>query len=149
MKYNDRLDLAETLGVMMSRAGSELLADADLVVPVPLHRWRLWRRRFNQAMTLARVVSRESGVPCDPLLLRRVKRTRSQVGLTRTQRRDNLQGAFRVSDADRIRLKDLRVVLIDDVLTTGSTANAAARALMRGGAKTVDVLSFARVVTES
>ena len=149
MKYNDRLDLAETLGVMMSRAGAELLAEADLVVPVPLHRWRLWRRRFNQAMALARIVSRESGVPCDPVLLRRVKRTRSQVGLTRTQRRDNLQGAFRVADADRIRLADRRVVLIDDVLTTGSTANAAARALMRGGAKTVDVLSFARVVTES
>jgi ComF family protein len=148
MKYNDRLDLAETLGCMMTRAGAELLAEADIIVPVPLHRWRLWRRRFNQAMVLARIVSRESGVPCDYTLLRRVKRTRSQVGLTRTQRRDNLQGAFRVSDEARILLKDLRVVLIDDVLTTGSTANAAARALLRGGAKTVDVLSFARVVTE-
>jgi predicted amidophosphoribosyltransferase len=75
-KYNDRLELARALGGMMTRAGGELLADADVIVPVPLHRWRLWWRRFNQAMALARAVSTESGVPCDPFLLARVKRTR-------------------------------------------------------------------------
>ncbi|MCG6121454.1 MAG: ComF family protein [Microvirga sp.] len=147
LKYNDRAELAEAMGRMMTRAGSELLADADLLVPVPLHRWRLWRRRFNQAAALAAVVARISGTPCDMEALERVRRTRSQVGLTRSQRRDNLQGAFKVPQAARPRLEGRRVVVIDDVLTTGSTANAVSRALLRGGAKSVDVLCFARVVT--
>ncbi len=148
LKYNDRTELAEALGRMMVRAGSELLADTDLVVPVPLHRWRLWRRRFNQAAALAQVVSHHGDIACDMHMLRRVKITRSQVGLTRSQRRDNLAGAFRVAESARLRLAQKRVLVIDDVITTGATANAVARALMRGGAKTVDVLSFARVVTE-
>jgi ComF family protein len=115
---------------------------------VPLHRWRLWARGFNQAMALAAVVSAGSGIPCDPFLLFRVKRTRRQVGLTKTQRQDNLQGAFRVSAEAKARLQGKRILLIDDVLTTGSTANAASRALLRGGAASVDVLAFARVVKE-
>jgi ComF family protein len=133
---------------MMARAGAELIADADVIVPVPLHRWRLWRRRFNQAMALASVVSRQSGVLCDPFLLARVKATRRQVGLTKPQRQDNLQGAFRVPAAQKARLSGRRVLLVDDVLTTGSTANAAARALLRGGAARVDILAFARVAQE-
>lgn len=149
LKYNDRTELAEALGRMMLRPGAELLAEADLIIPVPLHRFRLWRRRFNQAAALARVVARHSGIPCDLHLLRRVKSTRSQVGLTRAQRRDNLQGAFRIDAAGRLRIRGRRILLIDDVITTGSTANAVARVLTRAGAKTVDVLSFARVVTES
>jgi ComF family protein len=148
MKYNDRLELARALGTMMVRAGAELLQEADVIVPVPLHRWRLWWRRFNQAMALARAVSAESGVACDPFLLVRVKRTRRQVGLTKAQRQENLQGAFRVPQDARARLKGKRVLLVDDVLTTGSTANAASRALLRGGAASVDVLAFARVVQE-
>jgi predicted amidophosphoribosyltransferase len=87
-------------------------------------------------------------VPCDPFLLARVKRTASQVGLTKAQRQDNLQGAFRVSLDARPRVMGRRVLLVDDVLTTGSTANAASRALLRGGAASVDVLSFARVAQE-
>ncbi len=149
LKYNDRPELGRALGRMMVRAGAELLADADVIVPVPLHRWRLWRRRFNQAMILARVVSTGSGVPCDPFLLERVKHTRRQVGLTKTQRQENLQGAFRVPADAKARLRGRRVLLVDDVLTTGSTANAACRALLRGGAATVDILAFARVVTET
>ncbi|MGO4523291.1 ComF family protein [Microvirga sp. 2MCAF35] len=148
LKYNDRLELARALGGMMARAGAELLAEADVIVPVPLHRWRLWRRRFNQAMALARIVSVESRVVCDPFLLARIKHTRRQVGLTKAQRQENLQGAFRVPLDARPRLKGKRVVLIDDVLTTGSTANAASRALLRGGAASVDILAFARVVQE-
>jgi ComF family protein len=148
LKYNDRLELARALGTMMVRAGTELLQEADVIVPVPLHRWRLWRRRFNQAMALAGAVSAESGVACDPFLLARVKRTRRQVGLTKAQRQENLQGAFRVPQDAKARLKGKRVLLVDDVLTTGSTANAASRALLRGGAASVDVLAFARVVQE-
>ena len=87
-------------------------------------------------------------MPCDPFLLSRVKRTRRQVGLTKSQRQLNLQGAFRVSDDARARLAGKRVLLVDDVLTTGATANAASRALLRGGAAAVDILAFARVVTE-
>jgi len=148
LKYNDRMELARALGAMMARAGAELLADADVIVPVPLHRWRLWWRRFNQAMALAQAVSAASGAPCDPFLLARVRRTRRQVGLTKAQRQENLQGAFRVPQDAKARLKGRRVLLIDDVLTTGSTANAASRALLRGGAASVDVLAFARVVKE-
>ncbi|MCB5174348.1 ComF family protein [Microvirga lenta] len=149
LKYNDRLDLAPAMGTMIARAGTELLAEADVIVPVPLHRWRLWRRRFNQAMALAARVSSESGVPCDPFLLARVKRTRRQVGLTKAQRQENLQGAFRVPPEAKARLHGRRVLLIDDVLTTGATANAASRVLLRGGAASVDILAFARVVTEA
>lgn len=148
LKYGDRLDLAKALGPMMIRAGAELLADADVIVPVPLHRGRLWKRRFNQAMALSSVLAKASGVACDPFVLARVKRTRPQVGLTKIQRQENLEGAFRVPHAAKPRLKDRRVLLVDDVLTTGSTANAASRALLRGGATAVDVLAFARVVTE-
>ena len=148
LKYGDRLDLAKALGTMMARAGAELAHEADLIVPVPLHRWRLWWRRFNQAMALAAVVSRASGTPCDPFVLLRVRHTRRQVGLTRAQRGENLQGAFRVPDAAKPRLMDRRVLLVDDVITTGATANAAARALLRGGAQAVDVLAFARVVVD-
>ena len=148
LKYGDRLELAHALGSMMARAGAELLGDADVIVPVPLHRYRLWRRRFNQAMALGVIVARESGLPCNPYLLSRVKHTRQQVGLTKAQRQQNLQGAFRVSDDAKARLEGRRVLLVDDVLTTGATANAASRALLRGGAVSVDILAFARVVTE-
>jgi ComF family protein len=147
LKYSDRLDLARALGPMMARAGAELAAECDVIVPVPLHRARLWWRRFNQAMELARIVGTLHDKPCDPALLARVKRTRPQVGLSRNQRGDNLQGAFKVPVEARARLKGKRVLLVDDVLTTGATANAASRALLRGGARAVDVLAFARVVT--
>jgi ComF family protein len=149
LKYGDRTELALTMGAMMAQAGRELLAEADLIVPVPLHRSRLWTRRFNQAAALAAVLSRQGHCPLTHDVLVRVKRTRQQVGLTRTQRADNLQGAFRVPPAARPRLDGKRVLLVDDVLTTGATANAAARALLRGGAGQVDILTFARVVTET
>jgi ComF family protein len=145
LKYGDRLELARALGGMMARSGAELLAEAEVIVPVPLHRWRLWWRRFNQAMALASVVARKSGVPCDPFLLARVKATKSQVGLSKAQRGENLQGAFRAPGEAKPRLEGKRVLLVDDVLTTGATANAASRALLRGGARAVDVLAFARV----
>ena len=149
LKYEDRLDLAAAMAGMMGRAGADLLAEADCVVPVPLHRLRLWRRRFNQAALLARILARDAGRPYDPACLRRIKATRSQVGLSRTARAANLQGAFRVPDASKSRLQGRRVLLVDDVSTTGATANAAARALLRGGAVAVDVLTFALVAAGS
>ena len=146
LKYADRLDTALALGAMMARAGHELARESDVVVPVPLHRLRLWSRRYNQAMELARPVAAAHRLPVEPGLLLRVKRTQPQVGLSRNQRGDNLQGAFRVPEPARPALQGRRVLLVDDVITTGATANAAARALLRAGAASVDVLAFARVV---
>jgi ComF family protein len=145
LKYYDRLEIAAPLGRWMARAGGEILADADLLVPVPLHRSRLRSRKFNQSNLLATAISGHCGVAVDGFALERVKRTASQVGLTRLQRAINLQGAFRVPDGMVPRVVDRSIVLVDDVLTSGATVNAAARALLRGGARRVDVLVFARV----
>jgi ComF family protein len=149
LKYEDRLDLAAVLARMMAGAGSELLGEADCLVPVPLHRFRLWRRRFNQAALLANRIGRIAGRPSEPGYLKRVKATRSQVGLSRVGRATNLQGAFRVPAAARGALQGRRILLIDDVMTTGATANAASRVLLRGGAASVDVLTFALVSGEA
>nr|USU34193.1 ComF family protein [Methylobacterium sp. OTU13CASTA1] len=149
LKYDDRLDLAPTLARMMAGAGAELVREADCLVPVPLHRWRLWRRRFNQAALLAQGLSTLTGLPVEVQALARVKATRSQVGLSRAARARNLQGAFRVPEAARPRLQGRRVLLIDDVTTTGATANAASRVLLRAGAAKVDVLTFALVAGEA
>jgi ComF family protein len=146
LKYHDRPDLAHTMAAAMNRAGRTLLHESALIVPVPLHRWRLWQRRFNQAATLADTVSKLSGIPSDPLAIVRVKPTRRQVGLSATRREENMRGAFKVPDAMRSRIEARNVLLVDDVYTSGATAKAAARALLRGGAAAVDVLTFARVV---
>lgn len=147
LKYGDRMELARPMGRWMARAGAELLAGADVLVPVPLHSTKLSARRFNQAMILAQAISTQCGVPLAPAALSRVKATQPQVGLSKVQRASNVQGAFKVVPEAAFEIKDRRVVLVDDVLTSGATLNAAARALLRGGATSVDVLVFARVVT--
>lgn len=149
LKYGDRTELALTLGRMMAQAGHELLAEADFIVPIPLHRTRLWTRRFNQAAALAQVLAQHSGVAFGPAALARVKRTKQQIGLTRPQRAENLQGAFKVLPGMKPLVEGRRILLVDDVLTTGATVNAAARALLRAGATEVDILTFARVVTDA
>jgi ComF family protein len=146
LKYNDATGLAPWMARWMLRAGAELLADADVVIPVPLH-WRrfLWRR-FNQSAELARAVARLSGKPFEPLAVTRVKVTRQQVGLGQTAREDNVRGAFRVRPEHDILVRGRRVLVVDDVYTTGATVSAVARSLKRGGAAAVDVLTFARVL---
>jgi ComF family protein len=145
-KYGDRLDLAPLMGRFMANAGRELTAAADLLVPVPLHWRRQWSRRFNQSAVLADAVGRASGRKVSYRALRRVKATAHQVGLARSERAANVQGAFAVPAACRKELAGRRLVLVDDVLTSGATIEACTRALMRAGAASVDVLVFARVV---
>jgi len=148
-KHGDRTDMAEAYAVWMARAGAELLADADLVAPVPLHWRRLFTRRYNQAVLLARGVARHTGKTLAPDLLGRVRWTGSQSGLKAKERRDNVRRAFSVHPAWAGRLAGKSVVLVDDVLTTGATAEACALALQRAGASHVDVLTLARVVRPS
>jgi ComF family protein len=148
-KYADRLDLAPVLGRWMAQAGAALLADADALVPVPLHWRRLWARRFNQAAALAEVMSLTARVPTEVDLLRRTRATPQQVGLARSERARNVEGAFRVPPERRAAVKGRRLVLVDDVLTTGATVDTCARALLRAGARDVDVIVFARVVDPS
>lgn len=145
-KYRDRHEGLPLFARWLSQAGAELLADADLIVPVPLYPARLWWRRFNQSAMLALAVGRLTGLPVDCAVLKRVKRTASQVGLTAEQRRRNVRGAFKVDRAVRPRVKGRRLVVIDDVITTGATAEACARALKRAGAARVDILALARAV---
>src|SRR5579864_4721024 len=143
LKYGDRLDPAPMMGRWIGQAGRELLAEADALVPVPLHWRRQWARRFNQSAMLATAVSAETGVPIAAGALKRVKATVQQVGLSRTERASNVQGAFKVPD--KAAVAGRRLVLIDDVLTSGATVDGCARALNRAGAANVDVLVFARV----
>src|ERR1700678_1490297 len=145
LKYSDRLDLAPMMGRWLGHAGGELLADADALVPVPLHWRRNWARRFNQSAMLAAAVARDSGLPVAAGALKRVKPTAQQVGLSRSERAANIQGAFRVPPEGKAAIAGRRLVLVDDVLTSGATAEGCARALLRAGAANVDVLVFARV----
>jgi ComF family protein len=115
-------------------------------VPVPLHWRRGWSRRYNQSGALARVISRQSGVKLASEALRRIRPTEQQIGLSRPQRAANVQGAFKVAPERSVEIAGRRVVLIDDVLTSGATTDACARALLRTKAAQVDVLVFARVV---
>lgn len=145
-KYGDRLDLAPPMGRWMAQAGKPVLAGADALVPVPLHWRRMWARRFNQSAALASVIGQTAGLPVAMNALKRVRATVQQVGLSRTERAGNVQGAFRVPDDGKTEVAGRQLVLVDDVLTSGSTADACARALLRAGAANVDVLVFARVV---
>jgi ComF family protein len=144
-KYGDRLDLAPMMGRWISHAGRDLLAEADALVPVPLHWRRLWARRFNQSALLAAVVSAETDVPVAAAALKRVKATTQQVGLTRNQHAVNVQGVFRVPEDGKAAVVGRRLIVVDDVLTSGATVEGCARALLRAGAANVDVLIFARV----
>ncbi|MHA1536678.1 MAG: double zinc ribbon domain-containing protein [Alphaproteobacteria bacterium] len=149
LKHGDRTHLAPALGVLMARAGAELLGHGEIIVPVPLHRRRLWRRRYNQASLLALAVGRAGGLPMAPDALVRRKPTASLGHMSPSARRRALRGAFAVPKNRRQQIIGKRVILVDDVLTTGATAEACARCLKRAGAATVELLVFARVVRGS
>ena len=144
-KYTDRHEARRLLARWMTGAGAEFLSDAELIVPVPMTRWRLIRRQFNHAALLAREIASASGVAFDPFVLRKTRRTPTQVGSSARQRAENVAGAFAVPVAARRRVADRAIVLVDDVITTGATASACARALRAAGARRIDVLAAAMV----
>ncbi len=146
-KHGDRLDMAPTFGRWLARAGADMLAGADVVVPVPLHWTRLFSRRYNQAALLTLALAKQAEVPAIPDALRRQRRTPSQGQLGRTQRQRNVRKAFAVRD-ERL-VVGRTVLLVDDVLTTGATAGECTRVLLAAGATAVDVLTLARVVRAS
>lgn len=147
-KHHDRTDLAPALARLMLQAGKELLEEADLLVPVPLHFFRLFMRRYNQAVLLVRALARLAHKPALLDGLKRIRATPSQGHLSREERRQNVKGAFAVTARARPKLLHKTVLLVDDVVTTGATAHACATALMKAGARRVDVLALARVSRE-
>lgn len=143
-KHADRTDLAPLFARWLSRAAADVLAEADAVVPVPLHRLRLLRRRYNQSAEIARPLARMNGLDYLPDALRRVRATRSQGGLSGSGRRRNVAAAFAVPASRASQVAGRRIVLVDDVLTTGATAEGCARALLQAGAASVDLAVVAR-----
>jgi ComF family protein len=144
-KHADRTELAAVLASHMARAGAALLADADLLVPVPLHRARLFQRRYNQAALLAKAVGRIVAVPCLPDALVRERATATLGDMSAAERAAEVAGVFGVRRSRADHLRDARVVLVDDVMTSGATANACAAVLLAAGSRSVDVLAAARV----
>lgn len=145
LKFHDRHDTRRLLGQWLIEAGRDLLVDTEIAVPVPLARRRLMARRFNQAAILAREVARLGGLRYEPLLLERARATQSQVGLSRGARQRNVAGAFAIPTHRAHQVQGRKILLIDDVITTGSTVGACARTLRRAGAARVDVLALALV----
>lgn len=146
-KHGDRQHLVRVMAPQLVRAGGDWLGPSAVLVPVPLHRWRLWKRGFNQAALLACAAGRRSRTPVVVDALIRVRATTISKGLGRRRRAANVRGAFRVNRPEQVRGRD--IVLVDDVLTTGATAEACTRMLLRAGATNVRVLTWARVVRDA
>ena len=156
LKMADRTWIAPALGAWMARAGRELLPDADIIAPVPLYRWRLLSRRFNQSALLGAALNGESAALNGesaaiwiPDLLIRVRATKSQARLSASERRKNVRGAFRLRKRHGGHVRGRSILLVDDVITTGATVEACVRALLGGGARSVDVLTLARTLNRS
>jgi ComF family protein len=146
LKHADRTESVPALAGWMARAGSALLESTELIVPVPLHWTRLATRRFNQAALLAQAIGRAAALPVLPQALSRRRATRSQGHLGRLARFRNVKGAIVLAKGHAAAITDRRILLIDDVITTGATVEAAAKALISAGARNVDVLALAKVV---
>ena len=147
LKYSGRPGVAETLARFMRR---QLVAGEDAVlVPVPLHRWRIWKRGYNQAALIATALSRSSGVPAHLDLLRRTRATPPLKGMNRRERAQAVRGAFALGEGGRDAVRGRTMILIDDVFTSGATACACARLLRRAGAARVEILCWARVLHET
>lgn len=145
-KYGDRIHGSPAYGRWLARAGAELLDGTDLILPVPLHRWRLARRRYNQAALLAGALADISAKPMRPNLLRRIRQTPTQGGLNNRARAHNVRRAFAIPASQVGAIADRRILLVDDVLTTGATVSECAAILLSTGAASVDVLTLTRVI---
>jgi ComF family protein len=146
LKYRDTHEAGIAMARMMALAGRAQLSEADLLIPVPLHRFRLWQRRFNQSAILCQHLSRQSGKPVSSDVLVRTKRTRQQVGLTADERRRNVRKAFSIGLEEQRSVEGKVILLVDDVRTTGATAAACAEVLKAAGAAKVLLLTFALVL---
>lgn len=146
LKYQDQLYLASIFAAWLAKAGAELIAASDLIVPVPLHYWRFVKRRYNQSALLARVLGKHIGLAVIPDALIRTRATPPQTGLSQAERRNNVKGAFAVNPKHLSALKGKNVLLVDDVFTTGSTIEQCSKALLKAGASTVNILTLARTV---
>lgn len=147
-KYGDRLHAVQTFVPWMSRAGEALIAEADIVIPVPLHFRRLWQRRFNQSAILGEMLAKRSGIAFAPDALTRKRYTVKQKGLSRKERHANVRGAFAVQEKAKEQLRGKNVLLVDDVFTSGATLNECARVLKKAGMAQVYVLTIARVTRD-
>ncbi len=145
-KHGDRTEAALPFARWMQVAGGTLLEEADLILPIPLNRWRLFHRRFNQAALLAQSLSQESGVPVALDLLRRIRATPSQGRRSREARRRNVAGAFAVAPGAAAQIEGRRLLLIDDVMTSGATLDEASKVLRRAKPQKISVLTLARVL---
>ena len=145
-KHGDRTDAAPVFGQWLRRAASGLIREETVIVPVPLHRRRLFTRRYNQSALMAKALGRLTGTVVAPGLLRRTRHTATQGTLSRSARHKNVAGAFAVHAGHATYVKGAHFLLIDDVMTTGATIEACTKTLMRAGASSVDVLTLARVV---
>lgn len=145
LKHADRPHLAGDMAMQLLRVGGDWLTDA-VIVPVPLHRWRLWKRGYNQAAELAKAIAKRAQAPLIHDALVRHRATGASQGMSPAERRRNVRGAFRVANGTKPRLAGRCIILVDDVLTTGATADACARTLLRAGARSVKLLTLARVV---
>ncbi|MDI1226141.1 MAG: ComF family protein [bacterium] len=147
-KYGDRLHAVQTFVPWLARAGADLIADADIVIPVPLHARRLWQRRFNQSAILGEMLAKRSNRSFAPDALTRPRYTVKQKGLSRKERLANVRGAFAVDEKQAAGLRGKNILLVDDVYTSGATLNECARILKKAGAEKVYVLTIARVTRD-
>ena len=148
LKYKDCHELLPLFARWLTHGGEDLLKNTDLIIPIPLHPKHLRQRKFNQAAMLAQRVGQINNCPVAFNILKRKKKTQSQVGLTASERKTNLRGAFEVQTKKHHHLKEKNILLIDDVITTGATANAAAETLKQHGTKQITILCLAMVKVE-
>jgi ComF family protein len=145
-KYSDHTELAKIYATWLAKAGGELIATSDYIIPVPLHYWRFISRRYNQSALLAQALGKKTGIKYLPTALKRTRHTKAQTGLSKTERSKNVSGAFTLNTRYKSLIKGKNILLIDDVLTTGATINQCSKQLLKSGAMQVNVLTLARTI---